>query len=142
METEYSVEELINKAMYYKDEANDLNLALKYASLATIVTYSPRADACCLMGEIYLLKGNVEWAIRWYKSALNNITMDMDEVIPDKSYLTIIPLIKLAFISHGMGEDEKAIEYYDAVLKLDPKNEIALKNKGALEANKNKKEGE
>lgn len=124
----YDVKELLNSALMFKDVKHDLDLALKYASMASVCTFSPRADVCCTIGEIYLEKGNCEWAKFWYEKALNNMSCGLDEETVDTEYWTTIPMLKLGFISHVMNNDEGALEYFEAVLKIDPTNEIAKNN--------------
>ena len=125
---DFNTDELLKKALMYKDVNHDLDLALKYATLASVCTFSPRADVCCTIGEIYLEKGNCTWAKFWYERAMNNMTCGIDEVLVDSEYWTTIPLLKLGFISHVMGNDEGALELFEAVLKIDPNNEIAKNN--------------
>jgi hypothetical protein len=133
----YTIDSLIQQSLKYKDENHDLDNALKYAMLAAALSYQPRADACCCIGEIYLSKGNDSWAKFWFEKALNNMSVWIDEQLPDSEYFTIIPLLKLCFIAHREGDDKAAKEYNDAVLAIDSKNEIALSNKkefGYIEA--------
>jgi tetratricopeptide (TPR) repeat protein len=125
----FTTDNLLNKALEFKDKNNDLDLALKYAYLAASTTYSPRADICATIGEIYLMKGNLHWAKFWYERALNNISVGINEQMVDPDYYTVIPMLKLCFINHKMGNDEAAKEMNDAVLLISPNNEIALSNK-------------
>ena len=135
---EYTVDSLINESMKYKDKNNDLDNALKYAMLSAAITYQPRADSCCCIGEIYLLKNNFEWAKFWFEKALNNMTVWVDEILPDKDYFTIIPLLKLAFISYSLGDITSAKEYNDAVLLIEPENKIAKSNQKEFENHETK----
>ena len=61
------------------------------------------------------------------------MTVWVDEILPDKDYFTIIPLLKLAFISYSSGDMDSAKRYNEAVLMIDPKNEIAISNKKEFE---------
>lgn len=137
---EYTIDSLINESMKYKDKNNDLDNALKYAMLSAALSYQPRADSCCCIGEIYLLKNNLEWAKFWFEKALNNMTVWIDEILPDKDYFTIIPLLKLAFISYSLGDTTSAKEYNDAALLIEPENEIAKSNKKEFENHETKNE--
>ena len=62
----------------------------------------------------------------------------IDEILPDKDYFTIIPLLKLAFISYSSGDMESAKKYNDAVLMIDKNNEIAISNKKEFEISETK----
>ena len=135
---EYTIDSLIQESLRYKDKNNDLDNALKYAMLSASLSYQPRADSCCCIGEIYLLRNNLEWAKFWFEKALNNMTVWVDEVLPDKDYFTIIPLLKLAFISYSSGDMESAKKYNDAVLMIDKNNEIAISNKKEFEISETK----
>lgn len=128
-----NTQDLLQTSLEFKDKLHDLDNALKYAYFAAASTYSPKADVCCHIGEIYLEKGNVEWSRFWYEKALNNISMDINEISSDIDYYTIIPLLKLCFICFKCKEYEQAKNYNDSVLKIDSKNTIALKNKEELE---------
>ena len=126
---DYNIDYLVEQSLRYKDKECDLDNALKYGMIAASLSFSPRADVCCCIGEIYLLKGNTEWAKFWYERALNNMSVWVDEKLPDAEYFTIIPMLKLCFICHKMGDIESAMEYNNAALLIDPNNEIALSNK-------------
>ena len=131
---EYTIENLINTSLEYSNTNHDNAMALKYALMAASVSYNPRADVCCCVGEIYLTMGNMDWAEIWFNKALNNTSTWIDEVVPNSIYYTTIPLIKLCFIAYTKGEIEKAKEYNDAVLVIDPKNPTALSNLSLFES--------
>ena len=120
--------ELIHKALEYKAVNKDLDMALKYAMLAVMSTWSPRADACCVAGEVYLERNNYEWAKFWYEKAVSNMNCGVDEELPDADYYTKVPILKLGYISYRMGNMKAALEYFESVLRMDPENEIALDN--------------
>lgn len=131
-----TIDELIEKALYYIDTEKNIQLALKYGYMAASLTYTPRADVCCVIGEAYMMICNYEWAKKWYKSAISNNSCGFDEVVPDQEYFTTIPLIKLGAIEHAVGNDAEALELYNSVLKFDPDNEIALENVKIISENK------
>ena len=132
----YEINQLLNDALFYKDVRRDLDIALKYAYMAAISSFSPRADVCCTIGEIYLDKNNFEWAKFWYEKAINNMNTAMDEEMVDEEYFTTIPLLKLGYIMHNLDDDESSEQYYKAVLKYQPDNEIAKNSLSVLEAKK------
>ena len=124
----YEINELIRTALMYKDVKHDSTLALKYAYMAAVMSYSPRADVCCTIGEIYLSSKNYEWAKFWYEKAINNLNCAIDEEMVSPDYYTTIPLLKLGYINHMIGDDAIASEYFLSVLKIDPDNEVATHN--------------
>lgn len=132
----FEINDLLNNALLFKDVKHDLDIALKYAYMAAVLSYSPRADVCCTIGEIYLEKKNYEWARFWYEKALNNMNMSVDEEMVDADYYTVIPLLKLGFITHKMGDDDASEECFRAVLKVRPDDEVAKNNIAILEKTK------
>ena len=132
----YEINQLVNDALYYKDVKKDFDIALKYAYTAAICTFSPRADVCCTIGEIYLSKGNLEWAKFWYERAVNNTNTAIDEQSVDEDYFTTRPFLKLGYITYNLGDDASAEQYYRAVLMYHPDNEIAQNSLSVIEAKK------
>ena len=51
------IEAFINLSNFFVDK--DFADSFKYASMATIVTDIPRADACCCLGDRYLMANNI-----------------------------------------------------------------------------------
>jgi tetratricopeptide (TPR) repeat protein len=129
-----NTEELLHKALEYKGQVKDLDIALKYAAMSVISTWSPRADACCVMGEVYLERGNLQWSKFWYEKAVNNMSCGVDEELPDSKYFTTIPMLKLGYIDYKMGNYKSALEYFEAVLNIEPDNEIAKDNIASIKA--------
>jgi tetratricopeptide (TPR) repeat protein len=111
---------------YKKDK--DLKNALKYAALASVSTDYPRADVCCHMGDLYLEMGNLVWARFWFEAAIGNIYVDISGEKLDESFYTWIPMLRLSYIMYTIGDIDKAIEYNNAVLLIQPENEDAISN--------------
>lgn len=99
------------------NQRGDLNEALKYAAMATITTLTPRADACCCIGDIYLELGETTWAMKWYENAVSNASDKCDF-----SFYTWIPLLKIAQSYLILSDFDKAEEYISAAEKLAGKN--------------------
>ena len=96
------VEALINLSNFFVDK--DFADSFKYASMATIVTDIPRADACCCLGDRYL----------WYRHALD----DALRVGCDCKYWTYLPLIKFAQISFLKKDYDEALNLVEALLLM------------------------
>lgn len=120
----------------YKRERKDTDNAIKYAYMAAAMSFSPRADVCCMLGELYLEKRNLEWAMFWYEKAYGNTSFSLDETDIDEDYYTIVPMLKLGFINSLMGNNEKALLYFKNVLAVRPDNKIAMDNIEAIEKEK------
>ena len=102
---------LINLCQLNANKEDGIPVALKYAAIASIVTASPRADVCCLLGELYLKTGNLKWAEIWFKHALLNIGNC------DLSYSIIYPMRRLGDIALIKGNMEDK-ELYDNAIKV------------------------
>ena len=117
------------------NERGKLSEALKYAAMATITTTTPRPDACCCMGDIYLELGESTWAMKWYENAISNTSDKCDF-----SFYTWIPLLKIAQCHLLMTNYDKTEEYISAAEKLagkdnreiiDFRNSLAMIKKNA-----------
>ena len=95
------------------NERGKLSDALKYAAMATIATPTPRADACCCIGDVYLEFGESTWAMKWYEHAISNTSDKCDF-----SFYTWIPLLKIAQCHLLMTNYDKTEEYISAAEKL------------------------
>ena len=117
---------LITLSTIYKLKGDILS-ALKYCAIASICTPSPRADVCCMMGELYFYSDNLEWAEKWYNNAINNTT-SLSYINPE--YSNIIPFSKL-FEIYFKKKDIKTCEKYLILIEtMSPNNPIIenLKN--------------
>lgn len=122
---------IIKIALIYKSRG-EMKTALNYAFNGCTFTFSPRADLCCLIGDIYYEMGNMEWAVKWYRNSFNNIPNIGEETSFNTDYLFKIPSLKLSVVLYDMGEYQEAMEYAESVLKIEPENEDALFNKNKI----------
>lgn len=95
-------------------EKKDFTSALKYCAFASICTTSPRADICCLFGDLYTVLGNIPWAKLWYKAAINNVPNDY---IVESMYYTWYPMLCISSITDNPEESKK---YLSAVEIINP----------------------
>lgn len=117
------VEAFINLSNHYV--YSDFSESFKYATLATIVTNIPRADACCCIADKYLMLGEYKWAEIWYKHAMNNsLTKECDS-----KYWGYIPLRNIAQIKYSNGEKEHALNIIEALLITRPDDEELIELK-------------
>lgn len=120
---------IIKISLIYKEEKNDLDNALLYALMGCTKTFSPRADLCCLIGDIYHEKGNDLWAERWYRDAIGNIPQIGETISFNKDYLMRIPLLKLSVLYYDTERYDEGLECVEAILKAEPDDEDALHNR-------------
>lgn len=106
------IEALINLSNFFVDK--DFADSFKYASMATIVTDIPRADACCCLGDRYLMANNIKWAKIWYRHASD----DALRVGCDCKYWTYLPLMKFAQISFLKKDYDEALNLVEALLLM------------------------
>lgn len=134
MDTPNSIDnlnEFMNLSLQYYEKM-DYNNALKYAALASVSTDYPRADVCCQMGDIYLEKGNLDWAKFWFERAIGNIYVDHNGDKLDDAFYTWVPLLKLSYILYKLGDVQGAFDYNESVLLIQPDNEDAISNREFL----------
>lgn len=112
----------------YRFIKNDLNKAFKYALLAISCTENPRSDVCCALGDIYMQKNNVDWAIFWYEKAYNNIATGFDAVFLETHTYTTTPLLQLCVLYYKKGDIDKSIEMNKLAEYYDPNNESVIHN--------------
>ena len=93
--------------------------------MASIVTNVPRADACCCLADRYLMSGEYDWAIIWYKHAMNNACKDEC----DSTYWTYLPLRNLAQIYYLKGQKEEALKLIETLLLMRENDEDLLELK-------------
>lgn len=104
---------------YYVDI--DFGESMKYASFATVSTKIPRADACCCIGDRYLLIGEYEWARKWYNNAISNVSHDIDAM-----YYGWLPSQKIAQTYLIEGNYTDALKFVETSLILNPKDEECI----------------
>lgn len=123
-----------NISLIYKDRKSDITKALKYAYMAAACTTIPRADVCCLIGDIYQKLKNWTWAKFWYEKAYNNRCEKLEATFLDEACITWKPLLNLCVCEYNLGNKDKAKEYNDMVLEILPNNADALNNKKIFES--------
>lgn len=111
------VDTFIELSNFFVDK--DFSGSFKYASLATVTTNIPRADACCCLGDRYLMSGEFEWAAIWYNHAMHDSLQENC----DSKYWTYLPLRNLAQISFSKGNKEEALNLIEALLIMRPKDD-------------------
>jgi len=112
-----------------------LSWTLLFSSLIfSVVTlfYCPWSEIWnCAKGISHHEKGEIKQAQEFYELALT-INNESSCAIDNLKIIRIDELSGLAFKAHMRGDYIKASMYYDAILKLDPRNQWAKDNKNRL----------
>ena len=123
----------------YRSIKNDLDESFKYALLALSCTDTPRSDVCCALGDIYMQKNNIDWAIFWYEKAYNNILTGFDAVFLETHTYTTTPLLQLCVLYYKKGDINSSIKMNKLAESIDPNNESVIFNNNFFKNLKNKK---
>lgn len=109
------LEILIDIIKLCRDEYRSLDEAFKYASLAAVMTESPRADICCILGELYNMRKNAAWSKKWFEHAINNVSANIDT-----AFYTWYPILMIGNIYANDGDIKNAEKYFNAVSIFNP----------------------
>lgn len=112
----------------YRFVKNDIEEAFKYALLSLTCVGNPRSDTCCALGDIYMQKNNIDWAIFWYEKAYNNIAKGFDAVFLETHTYTTTPLLQLCVLYYQKGDINKSIEMNKLAERYEPNNESVIHN--------------
>jgi len=124
-------------AILYQTVKHDQDNALKCAMLGATCTAIPRADICCIIGDIYKSRKNWIWAKFWYERAVDNVSEKLDATFLDPSCYTWKPRLNLCVCEYNLGNFEAAERYNDEVLQIVPDNVDAINNKKVFEKVRN-----
>ena len=113
---------------YTFDKEEEYGEALKYASLATIVSDVPRADACCRIGDLYAINRQTKWAKMWYTNSIQNVSNEIDSL-----FYTWLPLQKMCQMLMMEGNFKEALKYVESALIFNPDDEECCNMKQAIE---------
>lgn len=100
------------------------------ASLLRSFTFMPpQAEACCILGEYFMRKGEDNAAVYWYEAALSSPSAAADGAFVNLDYAGFIPYMQLCVLYDSLGDREKAAACNEAAGKIKPLNENYLSNK-------------
>lgn len=106
-----------------------------YAALLKSFTYAPpRSEACCILGEKFMLENDVNSAIYWYQSALNCSNDVKGGGFYNLDYGGFIPYMQLCVLYDRLGNYERANACNEAAGKIKPHNKNYLSNKDYFRA--------
>lgn len=115
-----------------EDPDDALSLLLKSLAIAP-----PRADICCIAGNIFLKKGEYDQAIFWYSLAPSRYTGAGASLI-SSDYGGYIPYLQLTVIYDRLGDKRTAREYNELAGKCRPQGAEYLWNKAYFEGQDNR----
>lgn len=99
------------------------------ALLRSFLFAEPTAEACCVLGELFILKNDVNSAIYWYKTAIAAGDKLRRGGFVNLDYCNFIPNLQLCMLYDRLGDKKTACKYNEAAGKYKPDNESYLYNK-------------
>lgn len=91
----------------------------------------PRANACCKIGDYFLLNNQLDTAIFWYKLALKCEDITHNGGFVEKVYYNYYPYLQLCLCYYNLGDIKKAYLYNEKASRF-YNNEITKSNKTLL----------
>ncbi|MFS1511023.1 glycosyltransferase [Chengkuizengella sp. SCS-71B] len=110
---------------------NELDKSVAYC-LLTFKLESPRAEICCKLAHIYMLKNEVHQAVCWYKIA-TVIDFPQQSTFIEPSYYTWFPHIQLCSCYMSLGNIDKAKKHNDIAAKYIPHSTYVTSNNKMIE---------
>lgn len=89
----------------------------------------PRAEECCILANIFELKGEYGSAIYWYERALGSKESAQNGGFVNLDYLGFIPSIRLCVIYDRLGNLKEANRYNEIAGSFKPNDKSYLYNK-------------
>ena len=88
----------------------------------------PDSQSCCILGEWFMKKGEIDAAIYWYEAALKASDNASAGGFINRDYGGFIPYMQLCVLYDRLGDFEKARAYNEAAGRLEPLNASYLSN--------------
>lgn len=111
----------------------DDTLSALSALLRSLIFSDPRAEICCLVGDILIQGNSLSEAVFWYNAALNDNSDLKSGAFINPDCRGYIPAIQLCVCHDKLGNRQKAVEYNELALSFKPQSEAALSNKKYFE---------
>jgi len=125
------IEACINLYYAYK-ELGKAERAI-FSVLRSFTFAPPQSQACCILGEYFMGKEDLDCAIYWYETAVKVAAKDPFGSFVNLDYGGYIPYMQLCVIYDKLGDREKAAACNEAAGKIKPLNENYLSNKKYFE---------
>lgn len=101
--------------------------------LKSLLYAPPKSYTCCMLGERFLQKNELNSAIYWYEHALATNDDVRSGAFVNLDYSGFIPCIQLCVIYDKLGDFERANAYNEEAGRLKPQNQSYLSNKQYFE---------
>lgn len=99
------------------------------SSLLRGFTFAPPSSrACCILGERFFKKGELNTAVYWYEAALKAPDDEKSGGFVNRDYCGFIPFMQLCVLYDKLGNREKAYACNEAAGKIKPYNSNYLSN--------------
>lgn len=99
------------------------------SALRSFTMAPPRSEACCVLGENFLKKNDLQSAEFWYKAALECGQDIFGGGFVNADWSGFVPLMQLCVIYDRMGDIEKANAFNERAGLIKPKNQNYLYNR-------------
>ena len=93
----------------------------------------PKSQVCCILGEIFFERGELEAAKYWYSTAATLPQNIRSGAFVNRDYCGYIPFMQLCVIYDKLGDYEKAREYNELAGSVKPNSKSYLYNKRYFE---------
>lgn len=88
----------------------------------------PNSQTCCILGEHFFKKGEYEFSIYWYNTALGADNGERYGSFINVDYCAFIPYMQLCVLYDRLGDSQKACDFNMKAGKIKPHNENYLSN--------------
>ena len=118
--------------LYYAYSALGEDARAEAGLLRSFSVCSPKSQACCILGERLLNKGNLDAAIYWYKTAASLPQNIKSGAFVNADYSGYIPFIQLCVLYDRLGDYKRAYRYNELAGSIKPDDKSYLYNKRYL----------
>ena len=105
------------------------NQKAKLSLLNSFAYDTPRAEACCKLGDIFMNEKKYKEAIYWFNMALKDKANLHSGAFVQTQYYNIYPLLQLCVCHYHLGHYKKAQNFNDKVGKINKNNSAYKSNK-------------
>lgn len=98
------------------------------ALLFSFTIAPPNSCICCILGEYFLEKGQLDYSEYWYKAALNADNGQHEGSFVNIDYCGFVPYMQLCVVYDRLGDTAKAYDCNAEAGKIKPNNENYLYN--------------
>ncbi|MDE7439346.1 MAG: glycosyltransferase family 2 protein [Clostridia bacterium] len=98
------------------------------ALLHSLAVCPPNSQVCCMLGEYFFNRGELNFSIYWYEAALKADNGEKSGSFINTDYCAFIPYMQLCVLYDRLGDRKKAYECNLKAGEIKPHNENYLSN--------------